>query len=68
MMDFIELRAFTADWESLGLGDTELFDLQDLLLAHPVAGPVVPETGGLRKLRFAPRKIGRGKRSGLRVL
>jgi hypothetical protein len=68
MMDFIELQAFTSDWDNLGLGDSELFELQDLILGDPHEGPVIPGTGGLRKLRFAPRVLGRGKRGGLRVL
>ena len=33
---------------------------------NPEAGPIIPGSGGVRKLRWAPR--GRGKRGGLRVI
>jgi hypothetical protein len=50
------------------LGYPELHLFQRMLLANPHAGPVIQGTGGLRKVRFAPRILGRGKRGGLRVL
>ena len=34
----------------------------------PEAGDVIEGTGGLRKLRFADRRRGKGKRGGLRVI
>jgi hypothetical protein len=36
------------------------------LAAHPAAGDLMPETGGLRKLRWA--LPGRGRRGGARVI
>lgn len=41
--------------------------LQNLLMLHPEAGDTIPSTGGLRKLRFADVRRGKGKRGGLRV-
>ena len=38
------------------------------LARRPDAGPVIPGTGGLRKLRFAPPSRGGGKRGGTRVI
>jgi hypothetical protein len=39
------------------------------LARNPEAGDVIPETGGfLRKLRWADRRRGKGKRGGLRVI
>jgi len=35
---------------------------------QPEAGAVIPDTGGLRKLRFADPNRGKGKRGGLRVI
>ena len=35
---------------------------------NPEAGVVIPGTGGLRKLRFADERRGKGKRGGLRVI
>ena len=37
-------------------------------MKDPEAGAVIAETGGLRKLRFADKRRGKGKRSGLRVI
>lgn len=42
--------------------------LQNLLMNHPEAGDLIPDTGGLRKLRFADQRRGKGKRGGLRVI
>lgn len=37
-------------------------------MLNPQAGNTIPGTGGLRKLRFADERRGKGKRSGLRVI
>ena len=37
-------------------------------MAHPEAGDLIEGTGGLRKLRFADVRRGKGKRGGLRVI
>lgn len=37
-------------------------------MRNPEAGEVIQETGGLRKMRFADRRRGKGKRGGLRVI
>ncbi len=41
-------------------------DLVTVLASDPLAGDVIPGTGGVRKLRFAPE--GRGKRGAFRVI
>ncbi len=64
---FVELPAFErhrADY----LTDDSLRELQNLLMQHPEAGDPMPDTGGLRKLRFADARRGKGKRGGLRVI
>ena len=65
MFSFIETRLFTKlvlDY----LSDEEYFALQEALMRTPEAGPVIPGSGGVRKLRWdAP---GRGKRGGYRVI
>lgn len=48
------------------LSDEEFRSLQLELLANPRSGPVIPGTGGLRKLRWGAR--GRGKRGGIRII
>lgn len=64
---FVELPAFErhrADY----LGDDAFRGLENLLMQHPEVGDPMPETGGLRKLRFADARRGKGKRGGLRVI
>ena len=64
---FVELPAFErhrADY----LDDEAFLRLQRLLMLNPVAGVVIPGTGGLRKLRFGDERRGKGKRGGLRVI
>jgi len=64
---FVELPAFErhrADY----LDDDGFRALQNLLMKNPEAGDLMPDTGGLRKLRFADARRGKGKRGGLRVI
>ena len=65
MFEFIETPFFT---RAIGryLDDDEYADLQAYLNKNPAAGVVVPDSGGVRKLRWGAE--GRGKRGGLRVL
>jgi mRNA-degrading endonuclease RelE of RelBE toxin-antitoxin system len=37
-------------------------------MLNPEAGDTIPGTGGLRKVRFADERRGKGKRGGLRVI
>jgi mRNA-degrading endonuclease RelE of RelBE toxin-antitoxin system len=46
--------------------DDEYSALQRALMTDPEAGPVIPGSGGIRKLRWAAP--GRGKRGGYRVI
>ena len=62
---FITLPSFWNDWIASGLTDTQLADLEGLLLREPEAGELIRETGGIRKVRFA--RPGKGKSSGVRV-
>jgi mRNA-degrading endonuclease RelE of RelBE toxin-antitoxin system len=48
------------------LSDDDYASLQDALIRHPDAGPVIPGSGGVRKLRWAAP--GRGKRGGYRII
>jgi hypothetical protein len=50
------------------LDDAGFARLQQVLMANPEAGAVIEGTGGLRKLRFADARRGKGKRGGLRVI
>jgi len=67
-LTLIQLSTFAAKWSKLGLTDEDLQSLENMLIANPEAGRVIPGTGGLRKLRFAPRSWHTGKRGVSRVI
>ena len=64
---FIEFTEFTA-WVKSYLTDDGLAAMQRELLADPERGDVIPGCGGLRKLRVADPRRGKGKRGGARVI
>ena len=64
-MIFIETSVFTRQVEAL-LSEDEYLQFQRQLVADPNAGDVIPDIGGLRKVRVAAK--GKGKRSGARVI
>ena len=64
---FVQMRAFQSDIHDLGLGDEDLRALELELLDRPDVGRIIPGTGGLRKMRFAPPSARRGKRGACRV-
>ncbi|HYR12297.1 MAG TPA: type II toxin-antitoxin system RelE/ParE family toxin [Longimicrobium sp.] len=64
-MIFKEFGSFTAHLTEY-MDDDEYRLLQNALLVNPLAGVVIPGTGGVRKLRWAGS--GRGKRGGLRII
>lgn len=64
---FVELPAF--ERQRTSYFDDEGFNgLQKFLMANPDAGDLIQETGGLRKLRFADPRRGKGKRGVLRII
>jgi hypothetical protein len=63
--NLIQSRLFSADWDRLGLDDSDLVRLESAILEDPTAGAVIQGTGGVRKTRFARR--GSGKSGGFRV-
>ena len=64
---FVELPAFGRHREEY-LNDKAFLALQNDLMKNPQAGDEMQGTGGLRKLRFADKRRGKGKRGGLRVI
>jgi len=64
-MQIIETTIFTRRVLEL-LSDDDYRELQSMLVIRPDTGPVIPGSGGLRKLRWAAS--GRGKRGGARVI
>jgi hypothetical protein len=64
---FVELPAFERHRGSY-LDDEQFRQLQAQLLMDPVRGDVITAAGGLRKMRFADARRGKGKRGGLRIV
>jgi hypothetical protein len=64
---FLHLDIFDEEWSDLGLGDDDLQELQNVILASPERYPIVRGAGGLRKIRFAPSGQSRGKSGAYRV-
>ncbi len=64
---FVETREFT-EWAKEYLSDDTLSDFQRLLSNAPDSGSVMPGCGGLRKMRVADPRRGKGKRGGVRVI
>jgi mRNA-degrading endonuclease RelE of RelBE toxin-antitoxin system len=62
---FVETRIFSRLVQSY-LTDSAYAAVQQVLCNNPEAGPVIPGTGGVRKLRW--RAPGRGKRGGYRIV
>ena len=65
MFTFIESAVFERLC-ALYLDDDEYAELQQFMMGVPEAGNVVPGSGGVRKLRW--KRKGMGKRGGLRVI
>jgi hypothetical protein len=64
---FVETAEFT-EWVKAHLSDDALSELQRELLNAPDTGSVMPGCGGLRKMRVADPRRGKGKRGGARVI
>ena len=64
---FVELPPFQRNRQDY-LSDDSFRAFQQMLMDNPDAGDVIEGTGGLRKIRFADEKRGKGKRGGLRVI
>lgn len=61
----VETRRFITDAKEC-LIDEERENFIDYIAQNPTAGVIIPETGGIRKVRW--RASGRGKREGVRVI
>jgi mRNA-degrading endonuclease RelE of RelBE toxin-antitoxin system len=64
-MRFIETPIFTKELRAL-LKDDDYRALQTALLLRPEQGAVIPESGGLRKMRWGG--LSKGKRGGNRII
>ncbi len=64
--EFIHTKVFDRSWKEIGCDDDDLIELQKAICENPRGYPVIPGTGGVRKMRIA--LDGKGKSGGARVL
>lgn len=64
---FVELPPFER-YRREYLDDEAFSELQQELMAAPLAGDVIMGTGGLRKIRFSDPRRNKGKRGGTRII
>jgi hypothetical protein len=64
--EFIHTKSFDKSWCDMGCDDDDLAVLQKAIADDPQGPPVIPGTGGVRKIRVT--LDGRGKSGGARVL
>jgi len=60
------MSEFEKCWESIGLTEDDIVELENFLCINPQSGDIMEGTGGLRKLRWALPN--RGKRGSIRVV
>jgi hypothetical protein len=66
-LTFVYSPGFVREWDRLGLDDIDLQALEATIRRSPGGAPVMRGTGGLRKIRFAPPSMHRGKSGATRV-
>jgi hypothetical protein len=64
---FVQLDPFERAWRAWGLSDDDLRAAEMLVLLGPERYPVIPGTGGVRKLRFSAPGWSFGKSGAARV-
>lgn len=64
---FIELSSFEK-YRANYLNDDQFRLFQRMLLADPEKGDLIPDTGGLRKVRYRDERRNKGTRGGIRVI
>jgi mRNA-degrading endonuclease RelE of RelBE toxin-antitoxin system len=67
LLRYVQFPTFLRDWKRLRLSDEALRALERELIDSPEKGPVIEQTGGLRKLRFTPPNSAKGKSGAYRV-
>lgn len=65
MFTFVESTTFERV-RAVYLDDDEYAELQQFMTEQPEAGDVIPASGGVRKLRWKRKRM--GKRGGLRII
>lgn len=66
--DFREEAAFTRQIPDLFGTDNNYSAFQTLLNENPRKGDVIPDSGGIRKIRYRDITRGKGQRGGVRII
>jgi hypothetical protein len=66
-LTFVYSPGFVREWDRQRLTDMDLQALEVTIARAPAAAPIMRGTGGLRKIRFAPPSVHRGKSGATRV-
>jgi hypothetical protein len=61
------MATFSSLWKHWRLNDNDLRVLERQVMENPLAGKIMRNTGGVRKIRFAPLSRSSGKSGGFRV-
>ena len=64
--EFIFTNEFLKRWQTIGLSEEDLRELEIYLCRNPLSGDVIVGTGGVRKLRWQTKS--HGKSGGARVI
>jgi hypothetical protein len=62
-----QTATFASLWKHWRLDDNDLRALEHQIMENPLAGKIMRNTGGVRKMRFAPPSRGSGKSGAYRV-
>lgn len=66
MHGVVATSIFESDAANAGLSDDEIIEMATWLALNPLAGAIMPGTGGVREVRFAGK--GKGKSGGYRTI
>ena len=66
-LNFVQLDPFCRACKRLELLDDDIRAIEISIMLDPEQSPVIPGTGGLRKLRFSAENSNQGKRGAFRV-
>lgn len=67
LLHFYYLNVFENQWKSLGLREADLAEAEELIMLQGRYSPIIPETYGLRKMRFSPERLPQGKSGAYRI-
>ena len=65
-MEIVQTKRYLRDIKKAKFSTAEIEALENEIIADPLKGDPIPQTNGLRKIRFAAK--GKGKRGGARAI